>query len=481
MNRTLLALLAVLLGAFPGAPLAALPVKTVTLTGNTVDLGGEFAARIARIGGDLSPKEIEAIGVMVTDEYHRKGYTASFVEKLALTRAGTLEVSVHESRITEIDISGNAARARERAGAMLAPLRGGVYNRFEVETALEGMRAALDLPGVECTPRNAGPGGGDVRLEVALGARTSGRFRGALYADPIYGVSPMLGYLHVFGWGILDLRAGAAFREGGASREEGEAVYSTPGAGEGRAYFFTGARGARSVEVWAGRDELEYRITDARGYAGAGVPLGAIGRARAALKIYVRGDSARVEDYRAHALDARDIRLTGELSVSDTEVVLERRDATTFTMKLEPGTGTLSERGYIGASASFRAPLAPAYWLRIIPGFQCDYTTARERYYWTYVFDASMMGFPGDYTASRWKNAGSLEAEAELYPDFLYAGPFVNAAYFLDESGHWCSATGAGARVLLVSGKSRASFAWAWNVAGPASKGALYVSAQAAF
>ncbi len=458
-------------------------VKSVVLVGNSVDLGGDFAARVAEAGGELTEKQVEAIGVMVTDEYHRRGYTACYVERLALTRAGVLEVRVRESRITEIDIRGAARQNHARAGEMLERLRGRVYNRPEVEAALESMRASLDLAGIECTPRNAGPGGADVRLDVAVRERSRGRFRGALYADPIYGISPMLGYRQGFERVIVDVRGEAGFRDGGTAREEGEVVFMTPGAARGTAYALAGTRGARTRELWASRDDEEYRVTDLRAYAGAGFPIGGVGRARAEARVFVQGDGARLEDYRerGRTRDIRDARLVFEATLSDAAVVLEQRDAFTLRARIEPGTGTMEPDGYLGASLTMRAPLAPAYWLRIIPSALCIYTSARERYYRSYVFDSSMMGFPADYTASRWKNVGALEAELELYPDFMYAGPFVNAAYYLDERGAWRSATGAGARLTLVSGKSRVGIAYAWDASGPASKGALYVNAMAAF
>jgi hypothetical protein len=132
-------------------------------------------------------------------------------------------------------------------------------------------------------------------------------------------------------------------------------------------------------------------------------------------------------------------------------------------------------------SSDVRVPLRAAAWMFIIPRFNTYYTTSEKRFYWNYVYDKNFLGFFGDFTASQCKNIAGADIDFEVSPEFVYAGPFINGGYFLNEEKVWKRGAGTGANMRIYYKKIELVMYYAWNIMKSPSKGGFYIFAEARF
>ena len=135
--------LILLFSSFFDRSIYALEVKNFKLVGATVDIG--IADILAHRKGNLSREDIESIGIMITNEYHKKGYTTSYVERLILRENGVLDIHIKESRILGIRISGLGDREAKDIQMIIVPVKGEVYNRYILDERLEGVKSKYNF------------------------------------------------------------------------------------------------------------------------------------------------------------------------------------------------------------------------------------------------------------------------------------------------------------------------------------------------
>ncbi len=455
------------------AAISAIEIKQMEIIGSTIDL--DIKKYVKTIKGDLSEKDIESIGIRVTNEYHNRGYTTSYVEKLEVSRNGILEIYVKESKIADISITGVGGREKSEIEFLLNSLNGSIYNRNELQKKAETLKRLYNLGSVQIYPVNY-KDSSDVFLSVKINKKSSGDFYGGIGFEPIYGLSPYLGYYHPFSDTAIDLFAKAGYREGKFRRAEGDVKFFLFTDNEPRG-FYMGSNAAMFLEHWEsyGRDYRRISLTPALGYRAIYRYL--------IMDIYANEIISEISDYKTEGENFRDYdtRITLEIEITNKINLLSKKDATGLKLAASSGKSDLSKKVYVISSCELKSPFLPFSRLRITPGLYSYYTTMKERYFWQYVYDKRLLGFYGDFTASKWKNTAGLDFEFEFIPQFLYAGPFVNTGYFQDEELKWKSRTGGGMMGTLEFKNSYIGIYFAWDLSKGPSNGGVSVIAGGSF
>jgi hypothetical protein len=462
---------------FASAALYAAEIRGITITGNTIDL--DFARLFEGREGDLSRKDMEALGALVTDEYHRRGFTTTFVEKLIVRADGFLEIQVRESRMLDISVSGARRASSHAIARFLLPEKGELYNRNVMRDRIRSARERFNLENVRISPLNYRDTP-DVFLSVEVEEKARGHVFGAIGIDPIYGLSPVLGYMVPLKDAALTCEGRAGYSDGGFRRLEGGLKYARQ-AGEGNGPGFIGSlSGGRLVEIWSSRD-IEYSDSHVTSSAGAGLVLNAGRRYLLWTNIYAQGGYHRLEDYRNAVIDGYDVRFVADTLLSDKYYLLDRRNATELNLAAWTGIGNLEGKGYVSTEVDFVTAILPVSWLRLVPRLHAYYTSSGERFYWKYVFDKYLLGFPGDYTASGMKNTLGFEVQFELASGYLFLGALANAGLYRGEEGTWSHATGVGLKATVILSETLIELAYAWDAYVGPKKGGFYVSAEVSF
>jgi hypothetical protein len=442
----------------------------VIVTGSTVDIG--LAGLIEASTRPLSPRDMESLAVAITDRYHDLGYTTCYVEKVTVGKNGIVEIRVRESRIADVEISGLSGHTASRVREILVPVEGELYNRLRIRERAMTARRSLRLAGMKITTENHA-GGPDVRLKVSAAQSPAGRISGGMRYEPIYGFAPVIHWEQAAGKFAVAAACESGYRDGDIRKLAGDlrlfALISPAWS------LFAGYRLSKTLETWESRDSEYGDLTHAPS-AGTRLAYGdffidlSLGKSFISLEGY--GD-ARHEQSDEHLDLAANYSNRNRVMISD--------DDTAASLSMTAGKGTLYDDPYLRGEFTAHTTWSPLVWLKVRPGILAYHTTARERYYWTYVFDRNMPGFVNDYTASRTRYVAGLDLEFETYPETVFLGPVANSGYFLDESGYWTVKTGGGFAVRVRLGSFYFHARYAWELAGNPRDGSAIVSAEGTF
>lgn len=454
------------------------PIRDIVLVGSTINIDVRAIPGVA--AGNLGDADIRSVGARVTAEYHRLGYTTSYVERLVVRKDGTLDVHVRESRIAGIEVTGIGARDARELESLLFPVKNEIYNKLVIQDRMKRARELYNLDTLRVVPVNY-KDSDDVFLSVRAERTSAGRFSGGVVLDPIYGIGPLLGWRMPSKDSDFSVTGTAGYRANEWRKIAGDLRYSRRMApGEGA--LALGMRGGRTIEQWQSRGD-EFTVTSCAPSVGIGVITDVTDDFLLWTTVSIAEIVNALEDYserggRAYNYDTR---LTLDVLLSNRYYKMEKNTATEMHLALSGGRSGLEKKGYVIAvfDASTSAPCLS--WLRLIPRCASYYTSSKERLYHSYVFDAALMGFSNDYTASKWKNTAGLDVEAGLLPGMLYVGPFVNAGCFLDERNYWRAKTGTGAKCRIRVKSAMVQLYYAWNAAGPPKNGGMYISASGDF
>lgn len=451
----------------------AIEITRVIVTGNTIDF--DTITEIRNTRGDLSKKDIENLGVKITNAYNEQGYTTSYVDKLILRGSGILEIHVKESKILDISITGVTGYKAREIKEEFAPLKNRVYNKYSVQRTASIIRGKYGLGNIKIYPVNY-KDSGDVFLSVRLQEEIKGDFYGGIGYEPIYGITPELGYYYPFTGTSLNLFATAGYGNGRFRKAEGDLRFFFFSAGSSGG-LYAGTKISMFIDQWESRD-IEYKRTSLSpllGYRYFDQSL--------VIDLYFNEIITDLENYNDDDETFRDYdsRLTLDITYSNRSALLSKREATEIKLSSAAGISDVSEKVYVISSGEIRTTAAPLVWLRFIPRLYTRYTSSAERYYWAYVYDIRLLGFFDDYSASKWKNTAGLDIEFELVPRFIYAGPFINTGYFLDEYDEWKQDTGTGAKLSINYKNTYFEIYYAWDISAGPSEGGLSVLAGGRF
>lgn len=454
-------------------PLFAIEINKVVLVGNTVDIGADDV--IADTSGDFSKEEIEALGVKITDEYHRRGFTTTYVERLVVNKNGILKIHVRESKIVGLNVSGIDGKEKEEIRQLILPEENEIYNRFVLEKRAEYIKEKYNLDYVKLYPVNY-EDTGDVYLTVKTERAGKGDFYGGIGVEPIYGITPELGYIYPFDHSGVNLFARAGYWDGELRRVEGDLKFFMF-IDEKTFSVYAGSGSARLIEKWMSRDS-EYKTLSISPVAGCRYVYGYL---FADFNVSEIITGINDYNYKEEKFTDYDTRFTIDAYFSNQKTKLNPRDVSGVKVIVSGGRSDLADKGYLISSCRMKGVLSPYSGLRFIPRGNIYYTTSSERFHWSYVYNVDLLGFPEDYTASKWKNVAALDIEYEVSPDFLFMGPFVNSGIFLDEDEEWKRKSGGGLKAQAIYKKVAIDVYFAWDLSKGYSDGGLYILAGGRF
>jgi hypothetical protein len=454
---------ALIIAAF-SLPLQALEVSSVVIVGRTVDIDLSPVTGIK--DEDLSEKRIKLLGAETVNIYHSFGYTAAVVESIVLRKDGVLEIHLNEGKIKGITVRGVKGETREEVRAFLEPEIGKVFNRGSIRRRIRSIRSLIDLRSISIDPKRSGDG--DVVLIVNARKR-KGRFYGGVGADMIYGVSPKIGYWYPGESFGLDTEVVAGIKDGEVRRLEGGIEYFTRGQG-----LLFGINGGKRIERWESRDLEYYRMRSAV-EAGGIFMFGSLN-----IRAYFGFDYERLEDY-PHSDDLMRPSVNLEFNYNNYSRLLNKREAANTRIKSSGGWENINNRYFFSGSIGGSYPFFVIPSMRLAPRFLVSYISSDERCLWSYVFDNNMIGIFNDYTASKWKNVAGLDAEFEISRSFVFIGPLINTAYYLNEEDEWDKKTGTGIKAVLYYGAIRFKIIYGWDIDEGAGKGGIFFIVEGGF
>lgn len=459
------------------SPIRAETIREIRILGATA--GIDFAPLLRGKTGELSRKEIEHLGALVTEEYHRRGYATSYAERLLVTKGGILEIHVRESRLRAVRIEEAGVDEAAQIEALLMERPGELYNRNAVQERARIVRERLNLERIRIEPVNF-EDTPDVLLLVRIERRGRGKFSGVLGYNPIYGVSPELAFFHPGEGASLSLKARGGYRADVVRMLEGEARGVVGGGGKSGVGLVLGIEGGRRVEIWESRDD-EYSHVSCSPSAGLRL-ISELSQSYVLwTEVLFKGAMSRLDGYDGRNVLNREALAVLDLGVSNRYYMLESRNATELRCVISGGISDMEKKGVVSASADFSTSLLPVYWLRLVPRLHSFAASSGERVYRRYVFDRHLMGFGEEFAASRWKNVAGLEAEFELSPELLYLGPFGNAGYYINEHGTWSLAGAAGMKARFVYRDLSIAAYYGFDVTGAVTKGSVYFFGESSF
>ncbi len=199
--------------------------------------------------------------------------------------------------------------------------------------------------------------------------------------------------------------------------------------------------------------------------------------------IYVRELITQIYDYNYETEEIldKDARLTLDIDISNMRHKLNPRDASAVKLSISGGRSDLAPKGHLISTCKMKGVVAFLSYVRIIPRANIYYTASAERFHWSYVYDSSLLGFPDDFTASKWKNTAGIDIEYELSHDFFFAGIFANSGAFKNENKEWEKKTGGGIKGELIYKKMSLDIYFAWDLSKGPAHGGLYVLAGSRF
>lgn len=446
-------------------------VTRVEIIGNTA--GVDLQSITSQSTGNRTERDIRAVGAAVTAAYHNRGYTTTRVDRLVLRRDGTLQVYILESRIRDITVTGVSGGKAAKISASLGELTGRLYNSNLVRERVEAIKMEYRLNRVSVTLRNY-HNSADVLLSVEVRESAAGNVYGGIGIEPIYGITPSLGYYHPFSGTALDMHGEAGYREGRFRKLSGDMKFFIFSDDNDTA-FYLGAGCSRHIETWEYQN-FDYTVLAYSSSLGFRTVFRAV-----IFDISLKEIVSQIDNYYSEIYDDYDTRLTASVIYADNSNLMDRHNATRISASISGGKSSLEESGYSIASIDIRAPFSPAVWFRIIPRAHVRHTTSQKRFFWSYVYDADLLGFFDDFTASRFKNVAGIDFEFELFPELLYAGPFINTGYFENEIREWDWKTGTGCKVRIRYRGLHIQSYYAWDLAKNPSNGGLYIFAESRF
>lgn len=452
--------------------LLAIEVRAVQFIGNTVPI--ELKKLTIKKKGNLSKEDIQSIGVLVTNEYHRKGYTTSYVSDIVIKKNGVVKVYINESFVRNIIIKGVAGDAVKDIRSRLMPHDTEVFNRFVLEKRLQSIKREFNIKHISVDILNF-KNSADISLLVDIKARGCGHLYGSINYGPIYGVSPGLGYRIPFKSSslLLDYRMG--YRAGRFRKHDGTVQYNIfafSGKGSG---FFIGTKASRYVDTWEsrGRDYTSFAIAPRGGIRYRNNIL--------SLDLYATEKITTLNNYHDSMVKDYDSRLVFEIEIDNADSLLESRQASSLKYSLSGGRSNFNDNGYLISSLSVKTAIRLFSWCSIIPGFSNYYTSSDERFLMEYVFDNKLPGFFSNFTASNFKNTAGIDLEFEISPSFIYLAPFVCGGYFINEYNAWEARSSSGIKLKVLYRKLYVHFYYACEIKTFPGRGGFYLFAQNTF
>ena len=446
-------------------------IRRIIVTGTTLDIG--IDAVIEKKNGIFTEREIEALGVAITDRYHSLGYTTSFVKQISIKEDGTLEFRVAESKITDVDIHGVSEEKAKRIKNTVIPYPDEIFNRFMLEKRIRLAKKELNLSRLAVSIENI-ENSADVRLMITAKESLPLSFRGGIIVEPIYGVTPSVEMIMPMGMVVMTAEAETGVREGEIKKIEGKfRVYAGPRNASWA--IFTGYMGSRRIEVWESADIIFSNTVNS--------PVAGFRFHRKELlfEMAINYRIIYLEDYPGLDKNQSDIRMDVYSGYSNSRRLLNRHDSTEVAVNVSAGRSSIIDTYYQLGHVTCKTSFSPVVWLKIKPRISAYYTSSDSRYYWSYVFDGNLPGFYGDFTASKTKIIAGTAIEYEIIPEQFYCGPFINAGRYSDEDDKYKSASGAGISVMILFSTFSLKTHYAWDITRTPGDGGFFISLEGSF
>ncbi|MCP4135743.1 MAG: hypothetical protein GY754_32545 [bacterium] len=446
-------------------------VTSIQLKGKTVKINTQD---IENKSGQLSKEEVKRIVADITKRYRKRGYAAAYVDEVIIRNDGILVISIHETKVVAVRVRGAEKKTTINTDLekVLLPEKGEVFNRFLLEKRIELAKKGFELESIKINLKETETG--DMIINVLVEEKSPGEFYGQISMDMSYGITPMVGYFYLFRRSALDTNVLLSIRDDELSRVEANINYYIFRDELPKAVFF-GLNFRRITDIWQSR-ETNYTTTSVTPVVGARHNTGII-----YYGLFLSEIISFPKDYPGFDNAIYDTRLTFDIKISDKDLLLDPREASYLRLSLSAGWDNLNKIPYGIALLKAETSYFPLLWLRFTPKIQSRATTSVERFYWSYVYDETFLGFFDDYTASRFKNTAGLDIEIEAAKGLLYIGPLINCGYFLNEENNWIFKTGTGLKSSITISGITILLYYAWDITKNPKEGGFYFMAEGKF
>lgn len=359
---------------------------------------------------DITEETLKRISAEITRLYHKKGYSAFYIEQIIVKADGSVEFYFNESMVSSVLVSGTNGDEAEQVKDEIFT-QGTPYNDITLKKNISLIKKKYGYSNVHIGLER------DIDKKILIKAevvKITNKLSFSVTGSPVYGAVPSVSWDILSEKGVLHLRFDSSFAQKQTRMSDLILFYD-------RRFKHTGLLSGFYL-----RDRKDYSNGEMLYTSRSISPevsvyhfVGAMG-----VAMVINGDCYLLENYDEPGRLKAYSGYSGVKTFYDNRsYVLDKKESKNFFIEAGVGGSSLGKKSAlrVKSGTSFSFPV----FSRVALIFKNYFflTTERERLFQEYVFDNNLPGRLNDYTVSSLKNSAGLEAEFELYPSLFYAGP----------------------------------------------------------
>ncbi len=447
-------------------PLNGAQIKDVSYHGYSgiVDLSGiEYPS-----SQEITEEWVKRVSAEITGIYHSKGYIAFYIDKVLIKSDGTVEFYFNESEVSTVNVSGTGGSDADAVRSGIYS-EGSPYNEFVLKNNIASVKSEFGYSNIHVVLERDSNGKIVINADAV---KIVNRFRFSAQGDNIYGTIPEVSWYILGEEGYLELSLNSSLGQRDARVSNVSLFYN---------------RNFYSVNLLTGlsvTESRDYSISNVLYESRSFSPEAALYHYTGPFgtAVFINGDYYILEDYNDFE-QSREFSLFSGIRViyDNSSYVLERSDKKNFLMEISGGGNSIEGNGDLRFRSRARFSFSLFSRFALILKNYFFMTTEDERLFREYVFDNSLPGRLDDYSVSDLKNSAGLEAELELYPSLLYAGPVFYYGIYRDIHGDYMDASSAGLSIDFELKGAAVKGAYIFDTSGSFKEGGFLFSVSGTF
>ncbi len=417
--------------------------SAITVKAATVNL--DFQSVIERYSVPLSQDDLRRLAMEITNLYHENGYTTSYAEKVIVKKNGDIEILVRESRIAAVTVLGVNNDYKQKIIKLLKPRQDELYNTITIKERAEYAVKSLQLSSMKINLTNI-DGTADVNLKIDARSSSFGSAKMKLQYEPIYGLSPFIGYDQKFDEITITLSGNLGIKDSAYRKKFAQAMVSNSTA-DALSLYMT-FEWSKTIETWS--EELkDFTTMSRRPSFGIKYSL----NRNILFDVATAMDYIVLENYQDSAKSFHDVSFCISGHYTDAPDIIVPGNDTKIGVFFSFTKSNLEEGKFINTRFFSHTVYTPISWIHIRPSLSGNYTAAEQRFYRGYAYDES---FPvkNSYASTHARIMGNVYFEFEVYPEMIHLGPTWHQMFYYNETSYKVeSSTAFGIRTSIVLGR----------------------------